>query len=131
MAVSAAAGVGVKMLEGALQRWRVFVAMSLTLLLGGAPRDTQAQTVPRTHLLIISGSSGEPRFAQQFHALAMGLRAVATTKFGVPDSLITYLAEQTTPDPRSITARSTREEITKAFDRIASTATAGDAVMIL
>jgi len=101
------------------------------LLLGGAPRASLAQAVPRTHLLIITGASGEPRFASQFHALAMGLRAVATTKFGIPDSLVMYLAEQTTPDPSSITGRSTREGVIQAFDRIAARASAGDAVLVL
>jgi hypothetical protein len=99
----------------------------LTLVTGIA----SAQGVPRTHLLIVTGASGEPRFATQFHALAMGLRAVATTKFDVPDSQIVYLAEQTTPDPKSITGRSTREGITQAFDRIAGRAKAGDLVMVL
>jgi hypothetical protein len=100
-------------------------------LSGIAPQTSKAQSVPRTHLLIITGSSGEPRFAAQFHALAMGLRAVATTKFDVPDSQVMYLAEQTTPDPRSITGRSTREGIAQAFDRIAARASAGDAVLVL
>jgi hypothetical protein len=105
--------------------------MGLTLLLGGAPRPGNAQGIPRTHVLIVTGSSGEPRFAQQFHALAMSLRAVLTTKFDVPDSQVTYLAEQSTPDPRAINGRSTREGISQAIDRIAARASAGDAVFIL
>ena len=103
------------------------LALCLTLL--AFPSLAPAQS--RTHLLIITGSSGEPRFATQFHALAMGLRAVATTKFGVPDSLIIYLAEQTTPDPRAINGRSTRDGITQAFDRIAARAGEGDGVLVL
>lgn len=99
--------------------------------MGGGPRSGFAQNIPRTHLLIVTGASGEPRFATRFHALAMGLRAVATTKFGVPDAQVIYLAEQTTPDPRSITGRSTREGVTQAFDRIAARANAGDVVLIL
>jgi hypothetical protein len=106
------------------------IAACLTLL-ATAPEASRAQHVPTTHLLIITGASGEPRFATQFHALAMGLRAVATTKFGIADSLVTYLAEQTTPDPRSITGRSTKEGISQAFDRIAARAAAGDGVLIL
>jgi hypothetical protein len=109
----------------------LFGGTVVTLLLGGAPHPISGQATPSTHLLIVTGSSGEPRFASQFHALAMGLRAVATTKFSVPDSQVTYLAEQTTPDPRSITGRSTREGISQAIDRIAARATAGDAVLIL
>ena len=115
----------------ALRRYRDFAGLALTLLLGGAPRTAAAQAMPRTHVLIVTGASGEPRFAQQFHAQAMSLRAVATTRFGIPDSLVTYLAEQTTPDPRSITGRSTREGIFQAIDRIAARAAPGDAVFIL
>ena len=107
------------------------IAACLTLSSGIAFQASHAQGVPKTHLLIITGASGEPRFAAQFHALAMGLRAVATTKFGIPDSQVVYLAEQTTPDPRSITGRSTREDVSKAFDRIAARASAGDAVLVL
>jgi hypothetical protein len=82
-------------------------------------------------VLIVTGASGEPRFAREFHALAMGLRAVATASFAIPDSQIIYLAEQTSGDPRAITGRSTREGISQAFDRIAARAAAGDAVFIL
>lgn len=110
---------------------RVFAALALTLFLGGAPHSTLAQANSRTHLLIVTGASGEPRFAQQFHALAMSLRAVATARFDIPDSQVTYLAEQTTPDPRSISGRSTRDGISQAIDRIAARAGPGDAVLIL
>ena len=117
--------------RGDALRWcRGFRLLALTLFLGGAPR-AGGQAIPKTHVLIVTGSSGEPRFAQQFHALAMSLRAVATTKFGIPDSQIIYLAEQTTSDPRAITGRSTREAVSGAFDRIAGHASAGDAVFIL
>jgi hypothetical protein len=116
---------------GALWRWLVPGGAGLTLLLGGAPRSTLGQNAPQTHLLIVTGASGEPSFATQFHALAMGLRAVASTKFGIPDSQVIYLAEQTTADPHAITGRSTREGISQAFDRIAARASAGDAVLIL
>ncbi len=119
------------MLGAALWRWWKVGVVGLTLLSGGAPRLALAQGAPRTHLLIITGASGEPRFASQFHALAMGLRAVATTKFGIPDSQVIYLAEQTTPDPRSINGRSTRDGVVQAFDRIAARASAGDAVLVL
>ncbi len=61
----------------------------------------------------------------------MSMRAVATSKFGIADSLVTYLAEQTAPDPRAINGRSTREGISQAIDRIAARASAGDAVFIL
>ena len=118
------------MRAGALRGWGSLSAAALTLFLGGAPRSS-AQAVPKTHLLIVTGASGEPRFAQQFHALAMSMIAVATTRFAIPDSQIIYLAEQTAPDPKAISGRSTREGVSQAFDRIAARASAGDAVFIL
>ena len=131
MDVSQTAGVGVIRRGAALWGCRCLVTWTLTLLLGGAPRDANAQAIPRTHVLIVTGASGEPKFAQQFHALAMGLRAVASSRFGIPDSLITYLAEQTTPDPHAISGRSTKEGVSEAIDRIAARAASGDAVLIL
>ena len=131
MDVSQAAGVGVITRGVALWGCRSLVAWTLTFLLGGAPRDANAQAIPRTHLLIVTGASGEPKFAQQFHAVAMALRSAASSQFGIPDSLVTYLAEQTTPDPRAISGRSTKEGVSGAIDRIAARAASGDAVLIL
>ena len=103
---------------------------ALSLFLGGGP-PASAQAVPKTHMLIVTGASGEPRFAQQFHALAMSMLAVATTRFDIPDSQIIYLAEQTAPDQKAVSGRSTREGVIQAFDRIAARASAGDAVFVL
>jgi hypothetical protein len=119
------------MMGVALRGCGLLPAVLVSLVLGGAPRSTTAQITPRTHVLIVTGASGEPRFAQQFHALAMRLRATVTTKFGVPDSQVIYLAEQTTPDPRVISGRSTKEGVIQAIDRIKARAANGDAVFIL
>lgn len=119
------------MLGGAFPRLCVSAAAAVTLLLGGAPRVAGAQNAPRTHLLIVTGSSGEPRFAQQFQALATTLRGVALDRFGIPESRITWLAENPATDPGAITARSTRDEIQRAIDGIAGRAAPGDAVLIL
>jgi hypothetical protein len=79
----------------------------------------------------VTGASGEPRFAQEFHALAMALRSVATTRFGIPDSLIIYLSENTATGASAVTGRSTRAEVMQAFDRIAGRSSSADAVLIL
>jgi hypothetical protein len=87
--------------------------------------------VPRTHLLIVTGASGEPRFASAFHAEAMALRSAALAGLGVPDSQIIYLGEDPSRDPRAIRGRATREGVTQAFDRIASRARPSDIVLVL
>jgi len=119
------------MIGDALRRlWSVpFVAVAL--LSGGGAQRAVAQSIPRAHLLIVTGVSGEPRFADQFHKLAMSLRSTAATRFGIPDSLITYLAESTDPDSRAISGRSSREGIIQAVTRIAARAAVGDQVLIL
>ena len=89
-----------------------------------------AQGAPKSFLLIVTGASGEPRFANAFHGQAMALRSVATKHFGISDSEIVYLAEDTARDP-AVTGRSTRDEISKAVDAIAGRAKAGDRVLIL
>jgi hypothetical protein len=93
--------------------------------------DVPAQATPRTFVLIITGASGEARFATAFHSAAMALRASASSRLGLPDSLIGYLAEDPTRDPRAMTGRSNREGVTQAIDRIAARAAPGDRVFIL
>jgi hypothetical protein len=117
-------------MSAAVRGFRV-AAVTLAVVQTGAGREAWSQSAPRTHVLIVTGASGEPRFAQQFHTLAMELRNIATTRFGIPDSQVTYLAEQTTAAPRAITGRSTKEGVTQAIDRLVGRAGAGDGVFIL
>jgi hypothetical protein len=119
------------MIAAAMKRWHTVLAGVAFLFLGGAPRLAVAQTVPRTFVLIVTGASGEPRFATGFHAQAMALRASATTRLGIPDSLITYLAEDPSVDPANIKGKSTREGVTQAIEAIAARAKPADNVMIL
>jgi hypothetical protein len=117
------------MIRGAVRGLCIGTAVAAGLLSGGGPRAASAQALPRTHLVIISGSSGEESFATRFHALASAFKA-AVGRFGVPDSLVTWLAESTERD-RAITGRSTRDGIAQAIDRLATRASSGDAVLIL
>lgn len=106
-------------------------ALGASLLLGGAPRAAACQSVPRTHVLIVTGASGEPRFGTTFHTEATGMRSSAMTTLGIPDSLIIYLSEDRARDPATIAGRSTKEGLTKAFETIASRAKPDDLVFIL
>jgi hypothetical protein len=119
----------------ATKRWWVGAASVVFLLSGGDPRGVSAQaavqSLPRTHLLIVTGVSGEPRFANEFHQHASALRTAASQKFGVPDSLITYLAEDPARDPKSIRDKSTRENVARAVETVRQRARAGDVVFIV
>ncbi len=117
------------MLSPAIIRWCAPVLAATALLSAGGPR-AEAQALPRTFVLIVSGASGEPAFAVQMHTQALALRTAAS-RFGVPDSLITYLAEDPAADPRVISGKSSRDGVEKAIASIAVRARAGDDVFIL
>ena len=118
-------------IRAAVKWWRFGAACAAFLVLGGAPSDGASQAPSRTYLVIITGSSGEPRFATSFHAQATALRSAAIDKFGIRDSLVTYLTEDPSKGPAAVTGRSTREGIALAIDGIARRAQQGDRVLLL
>lgn len=98
--------------------------------LGADPR-VHAQDAPRTWVLIVTGVSGEPRFATEFTKLGAALRDAAVTRFGIADSLAVWLAEDPSRDPARIAGRSTRGGVDTAMARIAAGAGPSDRVFIL
>ncbi len=122
-----------KLILTARRGWWPVLLMALTLLSGGGPQRAGAQQVPRSFLLVVTGSSGEPRFARQFHSLAMDLLQTATTRYGIPDSQAVWLAETTeaTSPPGRIAGRSTKAGIVAAISDLATRAVQGDVVMVL
>jgi hypothetical protein len=123
--------IGMTMSLPAILRWRCLTIGIAFAVPWATPRPVPGQSSPRTFVLIVSGASGEPRFAEQFHKEAMALRSVAGERFGIPDSLIAYLAEDPSKNPAAITGRSTREGVTQAIENIATRAHRGDRVFIL
>ncbi|MEP7347128.1 MAG: C13 family peptidase, partial [Gemmatimonadaceae bacterium] len=97
---------------------------------GGAPRAS-AQDASRTWLLIISGASGEPRFATEFASLGAAFRDAATQRFGIADSMAIWLAEDPSRDVKRIAGKSTRGLIDTTLGRVAAASHATDRVFIL
>jgi hypothetical protein len=83
------------------------------------------------HVLLISGLGGEPAYTQAFAAQARGLHRVATDTWQVADSSLIWLAEDVALDPQRVRARSTREEVERAFITLAGRAAPGDIVMVV
>ena len=97
------------------------------LLLGGASQTAAQQT----HLLVITGLSGDPEYAEQFHGWATTLIDAATERYGLTADQVTYLAEKVEVDPDRIDARSTQEEVEAAFAAIGERAQPDDHVFVL
>lgn len=96
-------------------------------LAGPAPAAGQGAPV---HLLLISGLSGEPAYAQAFHEAA-GLIYDAAGKWGVPDSSRIWLAEDPARDRARIRGRATKETVAAGFGTLAQRARAGDVVLVV
>jgi hypothetical protein len=90
-----------------------------------------APAAPSTHVLIVSGLSGEPQFAVSFQAAASQVFDAAKSRWGVADSNLVYLAEDPAKDPARIKGRASRDEVAAAFGRITRRSNSGDLVLIL
>ena len=91
----------------------VFAVLScVTLLLSAAPAYAQA-----THLAVIVGLAGEPEHAELFHALGRRRWSMRPRSWGSRTSI--YLAEKPEAIAKRVTGRSTKDEIVKAFDKLA------------
>lgn len=105
---------------------RVIAVLGLAALLAPVPAAAQ-----QSFLLVVSGLSGESRYAEAFHAWATKMLGAAETRWGLPAENVVYLAERTDRDPDRISARSTRENVEEAFRDIAERAGPSDQVFIL
>jgi hypothetical protein len=85
----------------------------------------------QTHVIIVTGASGEAKYAAAFHASASALIDALVTKHGLAAENITYLAEDPSRDAARIDGKSTKEEVGRAIARVSSTARAGDRVLLV
>ncbi len=84
-----------------------------------------------THLLIVAGLGGEPGYAESFQAWSSSLHSAAEKRLGIPRADITYLAESPEKDPTRVDGRATKEELAKAFTRIAGRCHPGDTLAVI
>ena len=102
------------------------LSLAVLMLLLTAPVAAQ-----QTHILVITGLSGDPAYAEQFHQWATTLIDAATDRYELPAENVIYLAEKTELDPTRIDDRSTRENVERAFATIAERAQPNDHVLVL
>lgn len=105
---------------------RILSVLAL-LLLTAARAEAQANS----HVLIVSGLGGEPKYVQDFLAWGSAMAEAVQGRFGVPAANVTYLAEEPQRNRAIIDGESRREEIEKALQAIAARAGADDRILIL
>jgi hypothetical protein len=86
----------------------------------------------QSHLVIVVGLGGEPKYTDAFHELAVTLIQAAEKKLGLAASSITYLGEKAAvPGLPVYKGRASRENVQRALGAIAQGAGPGDLVFIL
>jgi hypothetical protein len=84
----------------------------------------------RAFLLVVVGLSGSPEHGELFHKWGASL-AEASTRLGVTKDRLVYLVDQKGEGDALATGRSTREEIQRALEGFAKSATAEDVVYVV
>jgi hypothetical protein len=101
------------------------------LALGVLGSPLAAQSGGRARVLIVTGVSGEPQYADQFFKLATTMIDALRTRFGVPASDIVYLAENPARDPARIKAASTKENVERELAALGERSKSGDVLFVL
>ena len=96
-------------------RWKQIV-FALLVALAASRGLASAQSA---HLAVIVGLAGDPEFSELYGKWGAALVDAATSRFGIPQAQVQYLHEKPESDKR-ITGKSTRDEIVKAFGKLAT-----------
>lgn len=91
------------------------------------PVAAQAQ---RTHVLVVEGLSGAPEFRTRFEAAVDAIRGAAKSRWGVSDSSLIVLGEDSTRSAR-FTGQSTKANVGAALVRLSTMVKPGDVLMVL
>ena len=89
------------------------------------------QSAPATHVLLVTGVGGEPRFSAAFVQQGAALYQALTGQYGISPSHITWLAENQPQGRSLISGRSTSEAVRAALTRLATTVGPDDQVLII
>jgi len=108
------------------RHWGLWLALAC-LCLGAPTLSVGAQT----QLVIVSGLGGEPKYRDAFLTWSAALAEAAHARFGIPDSAIVWLGEDSTHTSPRYRGRSTRENIVRGLERVGSRAGAGGQVVVV
>ena len=100
---------------------------TLCIIIALFANDAHAQ---RTHVLVVSGLSGEPAFKRTFDLAAATIREAAHTKWGVADSSLIVLTEDSVVSAVS-NGKSTRVNVAASFVALSKRVQPGDVLLVV
>lgn len=90
-----------------------------------------AQTLPQTHVLIVSGLGGEPEYTVLFREQAGTIVNALQERWGLPPENVHWLSEDPAETNGRSAARSTREEVERTLRTMAERAGSDDGVLLI
>ena len=84
-----------------------------------------------SHVLIVSGIGGQAQYSEAFYRWGASMFDAAKERLGLPAANVVYLSERPERDPERIHARSTKDNVEKAFDDLARRMAPNDRILIL
>ena len=109
-----------------LVRWKqIVVVLLIAMAIGRGVASAQS-----AQLAVIVGLAGDPEFGELYSKWGASLVDAATKRFGIPKAQVQYLHEKPETDPARATGKSTRDEVVKAFGKLAA-AGAEDVVFVV
>ena len=102
----------------------------LALVVGALACAVAGASAQTSHVVVITGVAGEPKYSQQFHEWANKLADAAVSKHGVAAANVVYLSEKPELGGRA-SGKSTKDNVEQALTALASKSKEGDAVLIV
>lgn len=106
---------------------RMIAASLIASACVGGGRVLSAQT----HLVIVSGLGGEKKYSDSFNSISSALADAAIRKFGIPDSDVVWLGEDSVSKAPHFKGQSTKANVERVIGQIALRAGPGDQVAIV
>ena len=100
------------------------LALALSVSL---PASLRAQT----RVLVVTGLGAEQKYQRQFISLGEQLTTALVTRYGIAESDVAWLGEDTTRNSRVYKGRATSQAIAREFDRLASIAKPNDQLLVV
>lgn len=100
------------------------------MLLSATAGDAAAQETGSSHVVVISGLSGEPRFGKAFGEWGASIVTAASEKYGVPAANVIWLAESKDVHPR-VRDASRAETVQRELRALALRAGPQDRILIV
>jgi len=104
--------------------WGARLGLVASVALAAAPAAPASASAlgAQTHVVIISGLGGDPKYVQLFSSLAVQLSSSLHTRFGIPEANIKWLGEDSANASPRFSGQSTKANIERTVNAMAASA---------